>query len=55
MKHGMHEKSGSSYGKSTKSFTPRGEAERMKKTPVVDGASGLMKHNVTPRKGKGEF
>lgn len=53
MKHGMHSKTSSSVHKT---MQPRGEAERMKKvSATVQGAGGLMKHNVTPKKGKGEF
>ena len=39
-----------------KTMQPRGEEARMKKvSATVQSAGGLMKHNVTPRKGKGEF
>ncbi len=47
----MHGSSGTSH----KDMQPRGEAERMKKVTTVQSSGGLMKHNVTPKKGKGEF
>ena len=39
-----------------KTMQPRGEEARMKKvSATVQSSGGLMKHNVMPKKGKGEF